>query len=626
MPPEDRREAGQGPGSIQYRELAGGRATRQGNRLEPPKHLSTDRGAPWIPWAILALILLASAAFAFWAGRGTTFRGDDWDLLINRSGFNSDVFLVPHNEHLSALLVVAFKAIPGLFGPHYGALRAGLLILDLAVAILFFVFARERVGAWLALLATAPLLLLGGGSDNLLWPTQIGVVGSLASGLGVLIALDRSLLAAKIGACALLTISIWFSSDGLFFLAAAIIWLGFSRERWRDLWIVAIPALTYLAWYSGYGGSEFTPANLRATPQFVLDSAAGGLSALTGIRPQVGHAKAIGAVGAVLGLAALIVLAVKIRPRLSSRLVAIVALPLLSWVIIALGRAAAGDPFASRYVYASALFILMAVLEIVRGERIQKLLSGWRFGVLALVVGISMLSSARILVEKGNDWRSVSEYNVGRVSAVELTRRTVNPALPLEPLQDMGHTTAGWYLDTVERFGESPVGHTKVAGLGEHGRSAADQVLAVAAPSVFMTPPGKPTATPPTVDPGWPRPERRGSCLRTAPGQPVSVLVPPGGISARPQSGYWATFMLRRFASTYKEAPSHAVTTPTLMIIARDHSHAPWHARISSPRAVTICGGRAPLDLRRGPVLPSSGPQGCAPASLGESECHFRRY
>ncbi len=590
------------------------------------RHLSTHRRARWVPWAILALILLGSAAFAFWAGRGTTFRGDDWDLLINRGGFNSDVFLVPHNEHLSALLVVAFKAIPGLFGPHYGALRLTLLVLDLAVAVLFFVFARERVGDWLALLATAPLLLLGGGSDNLLWPTQIGVVGSLASGLGMLILLDRSRLAAKVGACALLTISIWFSSDGLFFLASAIVWLGFSRTRRRDLWIVAIPALTYIAWYSGHGASEFTVGNLRATPQFVLDSAAGGLSALTGIRPQVGHAKAIGAVGAVAGLALLIFLAVKIRPRLSSRLVAIVALPLFSWVIIALGRAAAGDPFASRYVYASALFILMAALEIVRGERIRRLISGWRFAVLALAVGVSMLFSARILAEKGNDWRAVSEYNIARVSAVEITRRTVNPDLILEPLQDMGHTTAGWYLNTVERFGESPIGKTKIAGLAEPARSAGDQVLAVASPSVFVPPTGRPMATPPTVDPGWPRPERRGSCLRTAPGQPVSFLVPPGGIRVRPQPGYPVTFMLRRFASGYGEAPSNTVTEPTLMVIARDHSHVPWHTRISSPRPVVVCGGRGAPSLRRGPVLPASGAQGCSPASLGESECDFKRY
>lgn len=594
-------------------------------RLGRFRHLSTDRVARWAPWAILALLLLFSAAFAFWAGRGTTFRGDDWDLLINRGGFNADVFLIPHNEHLSALLVVAFKAIPGLFGPHYGALRATLLVLDVAVAILFFVFARERVGNWLALLVTAPLLLLGGGSDNLLWPTQIGVVGSLASGLGMLILLDRERLTAKLGACALLTVSIWFSSDGLFFLAAAIVWLGFSRRRWRDLWIVAIPALTYVAWYSGYGASEFSGGNLRATPQFVLDSAAGGISALTGIRPQVGHAKAIGAVGAVFGLALLIGLVVKLRPRLTSRLAAIVCLPFFSWVIIGLGRAEAGDPFASRYVYASALFILMAVLEIVRGERIRQLLSGWRFAVLALVVGISMLFSARILVEKGNEWRSVSEYNVARVSAVELTRRTVNPDLHLEPLPDMGHTTAGWLLNTIERFGESPIGKPEIDGLGEPARSSADKVLIFADPVVFV-PPGRGSIGPaPPLDRGWPMPERTGECFGISSGA-LSVEVPAGGIVVRPTPGRSATIALRRFASTYRGAPANTISAPTLVAIAADHSPVPWHIRVSSQAHVTVCGGNAPRSLRRGPVLPPSGGQGCSPASIAETECRFRRY
>src|SRR5262249_17445637 len=131
-------------------------------------------------WALLAAMLLASAAFVFWVGRETIFRGDDWDLFLYRGGVNADVFLVPHNEHLSALLVAAFKLIPALVGPHYGAFRLVLLALDVAIAALFFVFARERVGDWIALIATAPLLLMGAGSDNLIWPTEIGVVGSLA--------------------------------------------------------------------------------------------------------------------------------------------------------------------------------------------------------------------------------------------------------------------------------------------------------------------------------------------------------------------------------------------------------------------------------------------------------------
>ena len=596
--------------------------------MEPPRHLSKAREARWLPWAILALLLLASAAFVFWAGRGTVWRGDDWDLLLNRGGFTPDVFLTPHNEHLSALLVVAFKAVPELFGPHYGALRLVLVLLDVAVVALFFVFARERVGDWLALLVTAPLLLLGGGSDNLLWPTQIGVVISLACGLAVLVLLDRSRLAAKLGACALLTASIWSSSDGLFFLAAAIIWLGFSRERWRDLWIVAIPAITYVAWYSGYGSSEFTAANLRATPQFVLDSAAGGLSALTGIRPEIGHAKAIGAIGAVLGLVAIIALALKIKPRLSPRLGAIVSLPLVSWVIIALGRADDGDPFASRYVYASALFILMAVLEVVRGEYVQRVLSGWRIAVLALAIGVSMLFSAKILVEKGNDWRTVSEYISGRIAAVEVTRRTVDANLPLEPLQDMGHTTTGWYFNAMERLGGSPIGQTEIANLGDHGRSAADQVLSLAAPAQFVPLPEgvKPSGGPPALEAGSPQLSAEGSCLRAPPRSPISVDIAPRGILIFPAHSGKAAVRLRRFASNYAEAPSFTLVRPTLLVIASDHEQAPWHGRISGGRGVRVCGASATADLRRGPVRPLSGDQGCTPASIEESECRFKRY
>ena len=57
-----------------------------------------------------------------------------------------------------------------------------------------------------------------------------------------------------------------------------------------------------------------------------------------------------------------------------------------------------------------------------------------------------------------------------------MTRRTVNPDLHLEPLPDMGHTTAGWLLNTIERFGESPIGKPEIAGLGELARSSADKV------------------------------------------------------------------------------------------------------------------------------------------------------
>jgi hypothetical protein len=589
---------------------------------------SATRSPSRLTWALLALLLLASSALVLWVGRDTLFRGDDWDLLLYRGGFNAEVFLAPHNEHLSALLIAAYKAIPALVGPHYTAFRLALLALDLAVAVLFFVFARERVGDWPALLATSPLLLMGAGSDNLLWPTQIGVVGSLACGLGVLILLDRPGTAAKAGACAALTASIWFSSDGLFFLVCAGIWLLLSRERWREAWIVAIPAITYVAWYSGYGSSEFTTANLRAAPGFMLDSAAAGVSALTGIGSQTGHPRAIGGAVGLLALAALATFAVKARPKPTPRLAAIVALPIVSWTIIALGRADGGDPYATRYVYASALFVLMAALETLRGEYLPRLFRGWKLVGLALAIGFSLLFSTKLLIQEGDYWRSVSQYIHGRTAAIELTRRTVDPNLVLEPLPDMAHMTAGWYLNAVEKYGESPTGGVDIAALGEQGRSAADQVLAAAAPARFVASPrgSGPIGSPLHVDPGFPKVASRGSCLFGRPHTPLSVLVPPGGILLRPAGGAFVNVRLRRYASTYDEVPEQSVTYYALLAIATDHSRVPWHARISSASPVHVCGASAPRRLRRGPLRPPSGDQHCLPMSLGEDECRFSRY
>ncbi len=586
-----------------------------------------ERTPRWLPWVALALLLMATSALVLWAGRGTVFRGDDWDLFLYRGGFNWDVFLAPHNEHLSALLVLAFKTIPAIAGPHYGAFRLALVMLDVAVAVLFFIFARERVGGWLALLATTPLLLMGGGSDNLIWPTQIGVVGSLACGIAVLILLDRVSLAAKAGACGLLTASIWFSSDGIFFLVCAITWLALSRNRWRDLWIAGIPILTYIAWYLRYGSSEFTTGNLRATPRFVLESAAGGVSALTGIRPQVAHAEAIGAIAGLLGLALLAALVVKIKPRVTPRLVAIVSLPMISWLIIALGRADGGDAFASRYVYASGIFILMAILEITRGDYLQGFFRGWKMAVLVAVIGVSTLFSAKILFEKGNDWRAVSQYIHGRTAAIELTRRTIDPNLALEPLPDMAHMTAGWYLHAVDKYDGSPTGEPDIASLSEQGRSAADQVLAAGAPAQFIPPPpgSGPTGSPPSFDPGSTS-ASSGSCLIAPPSASLSVVVPPRGLIIRPAKGGSAEVRLRRFASTYNEAPEQTVEGTTLLVIAADHSMVPWHAQISSAAQVSICGASADQQLRRGPVRPKSGNQQCLPMSAGEDECRFDRY
>ena len=555
---------------------------------------------PWQPWVILGAVLLVSSAVAFWAGRDTVFRGDDWDLLLFRGGVSWNVFLAPHNEHLSALLVAAFKAIPTIAGPHYAAFRAALLALDVAVAALFFVFARERVGDWLALFATAPLLLMGAGSDNLLWPTQIGVVASLACGIGSLILLDRENLAARAGACALLTTSISGFERRASSLLCAAIWLVLSRNRWRQMWVVLVPAITYIAWYTGHGTSDVSRDDLHAAPHFVAELAAAGVSALTGFGFTSGHPKAVGlAVGLAL-LAGLAAFAIRVRPQVTPRMVALVSLPIRSLDVDRAGRrAAGGDPYASRYAYGSAVFILMAVLEIVRGDYAKQLFGGWRIAIVALAVGFSVFFNVKLLFEAGDYWRGVSQSIRGRTAAVELTRRTVDPgSLVLEPLQDMAHMTPGWFLNAVGKYGQSPTGSDRSRrarrrgprrrGSGARGRSARP----VRATTAGRPAHGSDAAPGHSLDEGAHaglvpdgsqrrNPQRRGTAL--------------GGILIRPRGGQNAKVMLRRFSSDFVNAPEHTISGSTLLVIAADHSSVPWHVRVSARVPISVCGHRHPV-------------------------------
>ena len=66
--------------------------------------------------------------------------------------------------------------------------------------VLLFVYARRRVGDLLALGAAAVVALLGPAWPDILWPFQIGFLGSLAAGIGALLCLDRADRRGDIGA------------------------------------------------------------------------------------------------------------------------------------------------------------------------------------------------------------------------------------------------------------------------------------------------------------------------------------------------------------------------------------------------------------------------------------------
>ena len=166
-------------------------------------------GRPPVVLALGALVVLV------WMGRDMTFYHDEFAFLLMRD-LSWNGLLSPHNEHLSATLVLLYRVLVGTVGtvsywPYLGVTFA----LHLVVAgIAYVVVRREASGVW-ALGAMAVVLLLGSGGDDILWAFQSGTIGAVAAGMAAVVVAPRRPGVAAI----LLTVALATSGAGLAFVA-----------------------------------------------------------------------------------------------------------------------------------------------------------------------------------------------------------------------------------------------------------------------------------------------------------------------------------------------------------------------------------------------------------------------
>ena len=179
-------------------------------------------------WLALAGIVAVAFAMLLYLGRTTSFFYDEWDWVLGRREWDLDALLAPHNEHLSLAPVLVFKALFSTVGTDsYVPYRVAGLVVHCGVAVLLFAYARRRVGDLLALGAAATILFLGTAWQDVLWPFQMGYLGSLAAGIGALLALDREDRRGDVTAAALLAVALASSSLGIpLLLAVAVEVLG----------------------------------------------------------------------------------------------------------------------------------------------------------------------------------------------------------------------------------------------------------------------------------------------------------------------------------------------------------------------------------------------------------------
>src|SRR5829696_6536325 len=240
------------------------------------------------PAALLAgaAMITSGVLLLHWLGRLTFWR-DEWDFLLHRRSWSIGTFLDPFVEHLLAASILIYKVGVSAFGMDSGRpfqlVAVALFLLSVG---LLFVYVQRRAGEWLGLAAILPILFLGPSWDDLLFPFQMALFGSVACGIGALLALERGDRAGDLLAGCLLLLALLFSDLGIPFVAAATVDLAFDRDRWRRAFVVVVPTLLWLLWYAGWGHEAETfisLTNFAKSPNYMLDGLAASLATWLGL-------------------------------------------------------------------------------------------------------------------------------------------------------------------------------------------------------------------------------------------------------------------------------------------------------------------------------------------------------
>ncbi|HEY5053162.1 MAG TPA: hypothetical protein VII45_07100 [Solirubrobacterales bacterium] len=541
--------------------------------------------------ALLGLALAISALVLLSYASGLTWFQDSWEYLMNRRGLSAAALLKPHNEHIVLIPVAIEHLLLAVFGmsstmPEQVVLT-GLL---LAAATLVFIYVRRRLGPWPALMAAVLLLFLGPAWQDLLWPFQIGFVGSILFGVAMLLALEGAGRNWDRAACLFLAISIGFSTIGLAFaLGAAVDILQRRRSRGlRRAYLVAVPLLLYAAWYLGWGHDAETHISLHnvlVSPRFVVEGFSASLDSLLALGTIAGEAVGRSQWGLPLlvVLVALLIYGQTRKPGFSPRLWPAVATAATFWFLAGFNYIPGREAYSSRYLYAGAVFILLIAADLLKGVRLGRwaLLAG---GVITLVAAGFNLTPLR----EGRDFfRQQTVLTRSDLAAIEISRRTVEPSFALPPeiagTSFLNEIHAGEYLQAVREYGSPAYSLSQLANAPEAGRRQADLVLANALPltSEVVTGPGGGS-------------DRRGRCV-DVPGGAGSSAAPlpmrPGVTKVEFGPGGPGTIRLRRFATGEYPLVTEGIAggSTTLLYVPRDAVARPWRLQAEAAQGAVVC-------------------------------------
>lgn len=565
---------------------------------------------PWLRGrlAILTLgfLMVITAAALIYVGKGLTFVWDEWGFIYWRREWTFDVFLNPHNEHLALFPVGVFKVLFATVGlTEHWVYRLAVVGAHLVCVALVFVLARRRVGDGLALAASVPILLLGSAYENLLWPFQVGLIASVAAGLGALLMLDRSDTRGDISACLLVGLSLASGSVGLPVAVAVLVEVLLRPDGLRRLWVPGLPLGLYALWYVAYGPSELAlggtlSANLPGVPSYAADVAAAAFAGLAGLAPYDGGPLAVAAV-----LVAVVLMVRRgLRTTVSARFLSLLAAALAFWTLTGVARAhlGASSAYAPRYVYFGAVLIVLLAVELARGTRPTRP----ALAVVTLLVGAAAVGNIQLLRQGVEPFRAESESTVASMAALELAGPATAPEARVDPQR--------WWLIADEYFQAaaelgSPAYAAQLAAMPEGVRpsprarrrlgahQAADTALARV---LGVTPePARERlglgAAPVLERANGGTPAGRGSCVEFRPRvahASLNLAVSETGIRVSSRQRDAVRVVLRRLADRFPNRPftSLAGRSESVLLLPRGKLPRPWHVRLTTAAPIEVCG------------------------------------
>jgi hypothetical protein len=282
----------------------------------------------------------------------------------------------------------------------------------------------------------------------------------------------------------------------------------------------------FAGWWVGYGRtapSYITPGHVLALPEYIADSAAAGLSSLTGLTGGILSSYTWGPTLLALALVGSGVWIHRRKPSLQWLLVVAVA-ALMFWALTGASFTPGREPVASRYQLVSGTFILLLAAELLRSVT-------WRAKGLMAVAAAGLLAigaNAVILKTHGYDFlHERAGFVKTDLGALEIMRGQVGRDFRLTPpiAHDpyLSQVTAGAYFREAAAHGTPAASPSEIAVAPIAQRQAADSVLvagygihlelvtprtpAVTCRTLGRAPPGAPTA----LQPGTTRIANRGA-------------------------------------------------------------------------------------------------------------------